>query len=356
MAATEEPVRKPARSAAELPAPDPPVEVVVVGASAGGVEALRALVGALPPRFPAAVLVVLHVAQAGTSVLPDILQRAAALPVTTAVDDEPLLRGHVYVAPPAHHLLVDGGSARLTRGPRENGHRPAIDPLFRSAGEAFGPRAAGVILSGMLDDGTAGLHELKERGGIAIVQDPDTAMYAGMPRSAAAHVAVDALLPLSEIAPALVRIAGTSDDDPGGDPVPDEPPSVPAGSAGGRSTRFTCPDCGGVLLEYGEGPLERFQCSVGHAYSLESLVDGQAGQVEHALWAAVRVLEDRVVLLRRMVGHGRESGRERAGLRFEERARELAEQAEAIRGAIERAPESRLAADDAGALDVVDRT
>lgn len=352
MAATEEPVREPARSAADLPTPDPPVEVVVVGASAGGVEALRTLIGALPPRFPAAVLVVLHVAQAGTSVLADILRRAAVLPVENARDGEPLLRGHVYVAPPGRHLLVDGGNAQLTQGPRENGHRPAIDPLFRSAGEAFGPRAAGVILSGMLDDGTAGLYELKAAGGLAIVQDPDTAMYAGMPRSAAEHVSVDALLPLPEIAPALVRVAGEPHRDQGGDPVPDEPSSIPTRPANGQSTRFTCPDCGGVLFEHEEGTVERFQCSVGHAYSLESLVDGQARQVEHALWAAVRILEDRVVLLRRMVRYSEESGREGAGGLFEQRAQELMRQAELIRAALEQSAEAAL---EVGA-DAVDRT
>lgn len=352
MAATEDPVREPARSAADLPVPDLPVEVVAVGASAGGVEALRALVGALPPRFPAAVLVVLHVAQAGTSVLADILRRASAVPVENARDGEPLLRGHVYVAPPGRHLLVEGGNARLTQGPRENGHRPAIDPLFRSAGEAFGPRAAGVVLSGMLDDGTAGLHELKARGGIAIVQDPDTAMYPGMPRSAAAHVAVDALLPLPEIAPALARLAGEPRRDQGGDPVPDEPSSNAPRLADGQSTRFTCPDCGGVLFEYDEGTVERFQCSVGHAYSLESLVDGQARQVEHALWAAVRILEDRVVLLRRMVRYCEASGCEGAGGLFEQRAQELVRQTETIRGALEGGAGAGLVV----GADVVDRT
>ncbi|HEX4804509.1 MAG TPA: chemotaxis protein CheB [Conexibacter sp.] len=227
MAAAEEPVREPARCAADLPVPDPPVELVAVGASAGGVEALRAVVAALPPGFPAAVLVVLHVAQEGTSVLADILARAGALPAGNARDGEPLLRGRVYVAPPACHVLVDGSVVRLWHGPRENGHRPAIDPLLRSAAAAFGPRAAGVILSGTLDDGTAGLYELKRLGGVAIVQDPETALYAGMPRSAAEHVAVDALLELSEIAPALVRIAGAPEDVRGGDLVLDGPPSPP---------------------------------------------------------------------------------------------------------------------------------
>jgi two-component system, chemotaxis family, protein-glutamate methylesterase/glutaminase len=341
--ATEQPLREPARSAAQLAVPDPPIEVVVVGASAGGVEALCTLIGALPTGFPAAVLVVLHVPQAGTSVLPDILRRAGTLPVATALHGEPLLRGRVYVAPPGCHLLVDGGSARLSRGPRENGHRPAIDSLFRSAAEAFGGRVAGVILSGMLDDGTAGLYEIKRRGGTAIVQDPETALYAGMPRSAAEHVPLDALLPLSDVAPALVRVAGSATNDQGGDPVPDDPSSPPARPVDGQSTRFTCPDCGGVLFEYADGPLDRFACSVGHAYSLQSLVDGQMQQLEGALWAAVRIVEDRAVLLRRMVGSSRDAGRTRASHRFEERAQELMAQAELIRTALERGAEPALA-------------
>lgn len=353
MAATEEPVREPARCAADLPIPEPPVELVVAGASAGGVEALRALVAALPAGFPASVLVVLHVMEQGTSVLADILARAGVLPVANALDGEPLQRGRVYVAPPNCHLLVDGPVMRLSHGPRENGHRPAIDPLFRSAAEAFGPRAAGVILSGTLDDGTAGLYELKRMGGIAIVQDPETALYAGMPRSAAAHVAVDALLELSEIAPALVRMAGgpAAHADLGGEPVPADPPAQTLAEHEGRSTRFTCPDCGGVLFEYDDGPLARFSCSVGHAYSLESLVDGQRRQVEAALWAAVRIVEDRAVLLRRMVGESRDNSRSRASEGFERRAQELTRQAELIRGVLERGVEEAGAEPEEGAVD-----
>jgi two-component system chemotaxis response regulator CheB len=346
MTAIEEPTREPVpvRAVADIVAPDPLVEIVVVGASAGGVEALRALVGALPPDFPAAVLVVLHISQSGTSVLPEILRRAGVLPAATALDGEPLLRGRVYVAPPGCHLMVDRGVARLSHGPRENGHRPAIDPLFRSAATAFGARAAGVVLSGMLDDGTAGLHAIKEHGGIAIVQNPDTAMYPGMPRSAAAHVAVDALLPLPEIAAALVRVTGEGHHDPGGDPMPVDPSLAPERlSADGRSTRFTCPDCGGVLFQYDEGPVDRYKCSVGHAYSPESLVDGQEQQVEYALWAAVRILEDRVVLLHRMAQHSRDAGRERAGEQFGARASELIAHAELIRATIERGGEAAVA-------------
>lgn len=353
MAAIEDPVRKPAHSAADMPPRDEPIEVVVVGASAGGVEALSAFAAALPHDFGAAVLVVLHIAQAGTSVLPEILQRAGPLPVATALDGEPLLRGHVYVGPPGCHLLVSGGAAHLAHGPRENGHRPAVDPLFRSVANEYGARAAGVVLSGMLDDGTAGLHRIKQQGGLAIVQDPDTAMYPGMPASAAARVAVDAVLPLDEIVPALVRVTDRAPRDPGGDPVPADPPQASARTADGRSTRFTCPDCGGVLFEYDDGPVDRFACSVGHAYSLESLVDGQSRQVEHALWAAVRILEDRVLLLRRMVDYSHESNRKHAGGHFEQRASDLAEQAQVIRNALQPGAEELLAA---AAEDVVDRT
>jgi len=196
-----------ARTAHELALPDRPIDVVALGASAGGVEALQAVVGGLPASFPAAVLIVLHVAQAGTSVLADILDRAGPLPVANALDGEHLRRGRAYVAPPNHHMVLSRDTIELNNGPRENGHRPAIDPLLRSAAEAFGARAAGVILSGTLDDGTAGLRTLALRGGTTLAQDPETALHPGMPRSAAQHAPVAAILPLAQIAPALVRLA-----------------------------------------------------------------------------------------------------------------------------------------------------
>jgi two-component system, chemotaxis family, protein-glutamate methylesterase/glutaminase len=347
MATVEKPVQEPARSVAQLAARDSPVELVAVGASAGGVEALQALVATLPRDFPAALLVVLHVAEAGTSVLPDILDRAGPLPAATALDREPLQAGRVYVAPPGRHLLVADGTLRLSRGPRENGHRPAIDALFRGVADAYGARGAGVVLSGTLDDGTAGLRRIAERGGATLVQDPDTALYPGMPRSAVAHVAVDAILPLPEIGPALRLLAGRlagEDREALTAPHPPVPPPSPSPPVNGQPSRFTCPDCGGVLLEYRDGSVERHVCSVGHAYSLESLVDGQAHQLEAALWAAVRGLEDRAVLLRRMERHSRDTGRHRAELRFEERAREATEQAAHIRAMLEDAGEAPVVA------------
>jgi len=327
----------PARRWQDLGTPVEPIEVVVVGASAGGVETLRTLAAALPPDLGAAVLVVLHVSQAGTSVLSEIFDRAGPLPAVNAMQGEPIHRGRIYVAPPNHHLAIEDGLLALSHGPRENGHRPAIDALFRSAAAAYGARAAGVVLSGMLDDGTSGLRHLQDAGGTTLVQDPDDALYPGMPRSAMTHVAVDAVLPLSEIGPALVHLAGRVTSNPhADDPMPQHPASPASPPPEGHSSRFVCPDCGGVLFEYRDGVVERFKCSVGHAYSLESLFDGQAHLLESALWAAVRSLEDRALLLRRMGRHNRELGYRGASGTFEQQAREAADRAALIRTALER--------------------
>src|SRR5829696_627320 len=201
----------PARTLIDLAPRAGSIELVAIGASAGGVEALTSTVAQLPSGFPAAVLVVLHVSESGSSVLPAILDRARPLPASVARDGEPIAPGQVYVAPPAHHLTIDATSLCLTRGPRENGHRPAVDPLFRSVGAAYGPHAAGVVLSGARDDGSAGLRELKLAGGVAIVQDPQEALYAGMPRNAMNHVDVDAVLPVRQIGFALARLADSND-------------------------------------------------------------------------------------------------------------------------------------------------
>jgi len=179
--------------------------VIVVGASAGGVEALARFVRTLPFATRQAVCVVLHVSPAGTSAMPDILGRAACLPVHSPADGDPLLGGHIYVAPPDHHLEVERGRVRLTQTPRENGHRPAIDATMRSAALAYAGAVAGFVLSGTRDDGTAGLQAIKEHGGTAVVQDPDEALYPGMPRNAIDHLDVDAVLPLADMAQWLAQ-------------------------------------------------------------------------------------------------------------------------------------------------------
>jgi two-component system, chemotaxis family, protein-glutamate methylesterase/glutaminase len=203
------------------------LRVIVVGASAGGVQALSRLAAGLPPDLPAAVAVVLHVPPSGHSVLHQILQRAGPLPCDAAQDGEALRAGHIYVGPPDRHLVLDDREVRLTRGPKENGHRPAIDPLFASAARTHGPRAIGVILSGTLDDGTAGLAAIKLAGGTTVVQDPEDALYPGMPSSAIERVAVDHVVALDELASLLSELVGDVGPEPeplgGAEPLVIEP-------------------------------------------------------------------------------------------------------------------------------------
>jgi two-component system chemotaxis response regulator CheB len=310
--------------------------IVVVGASAGGVEALLRLVTGLSPRTTAAIAVVLHVSPAGTSVLPSILARRSPLPVVAPRLKEPLEPGVVYVAPPDHHLIVRRGALELSLGPRENGHRPSIDTTMRSAAEAYGPLAAGIVLSGSRDDGTAGLLEIQQAGGATAVQDPEEALYDSMPRSALQHVTVDAILSIDEIGAwiaALDHLAPVGDR-PLRDLIPNDDrftwPAI------GSAARLACPDCGGVLFERSDGTLQKFRCSIGHAFSIESLLSEDAADVEQALWSTVRSLEDRAALVRGLSERSAGTGRPRAAGSFIEQALELEEQAKVIRGALER--------------------
>ncbi|MDF1504415.1 chemotaxis protein CheB [Roseisolibacter sp. H3M3-2] len=282
-------------------------DVVVVGASAGGVEVLRTMVAGLPAGFPAAVLIVLHLAPGSPSVLAAILQRRCALPVAFARDGEPLAPGRVWIAPPDRHLVVEPDRLRLTRAPRENHSRPAIDPLFRSAALAYGPRVVAVVLSGRLDDGTAGAWAVKDRGGVLVVQDPADALHADMPRNAMAHTAPDHVVHDDELAPLLVRLAGTPADAAPGPPAPTletevriamEEQALGAGVLTlGPPSPYTCPDCHGVLMRADDG-VPRFRCHTGHAYSFDSLLASTSESAEAALWGAVRAVEETALLLR----------------------------------------------------------
>jgi len=292
-------------------------DLILLGASAGGVEAVSAAVAGLPADLNAAVCVVIHLRPDASSRLPQILARAAALPVVAARNGMPLQPGVVHVCVPDLHMLIDSGEddrgrVRLVRGPRENRTRPAVDPLFRSAALAFGPRVVGVVLSGALDDGTAGLWAVKDRGGIAVVQDPDDAAVRSMPSSAIAEVTVDHVASAHELGPLLARLVR--------EPVPAQEPrgrqatdelarevgisaideeSHSRSERYGQPSRFTCPDCGGVLWELGgEGPL-RFRCEVGHAHSAATLAETQTEAAEAAMWSALRALEDKAELARR---------------------------------------------------------
>jgi two-component system, chemotaxis family, protein-glutamate methylesterase/glutaminase len=314
-------------------------DIIVIGASAGGVHALSETIAGLPADLPAAVFAVLHLSPFGRSALPAILGRACALPAEHPADGEPIRRGRIYVAPPDRHLALEPDRIRLSMGPTENGHRPAIDVLFRTAAESFGRRVIGVVLTGNLDDGTAGLALVKDRHGIAVVQDPEEAEYPSMPASALRNVAVDYALPIAEIGPLLDRLTRA--------PFPDEPESSLAAESaedrgrepadehekeGGRPSGFTCPECGGALFQSfsGKGSIH-FRCRTGHAYSPESLVAKQATGLEAALWAAIRALEERAALSRRIEKRMHDVGRAVSMERFSDRAQRAERHAEILR-------------------------
>jgi len=287
--------------------------IIVIGASYGGVEAMKELVGGLPERFPATIILALHLNPSAPSAMPQILTKAGPLPASFPADFEPLKSGHIYVAPPDHHLLLEQGHVRLTRGPKENRFRPSVDTLFRSAAYAYGPRVVGVVLTGMLDDGVAGLWALKDRGGATIVQDPKEAPAPSMPQSAMRYVEVDYRLPLSGIASLLKELAHTPAEE-GAYPVSErmkievqiakEHTAIDKGIQDlFEASNYTCPECQGVLLQLKEGGILRFRCHTGHAYSAGTLLEEGRKGAEDSLWGAVRSLEERILLLRQLAEH-----------------------------------------------------
>jgi two-component system chemotaxis response regulator CheB len=321
--------------------PMPGHDIVVIGASAGGVEALKQLIKELPEDLPISLFIVLHVPASGTSVLPRILSKHTSFDTAHAQDRAKIEHGRIYIAPPDSHLLVKRGFVRITRGPKENGFRPAIDPLFRTAARYYGSRVVGVILSGTLDDGTAGVVAIKKQGGIAIAQDPDEALYSGMPLSAIENADIDYVSTVSEIASILARLANETVEE-GDETVSDdmeiesdiselEFTSLHAEKRPGTPSRFTCPECSGVLWEINDEDFMRFRCRVGHAYSSETLLAEQSDAVEAAMWAALRALEENVSLMLRLSRRMRDRGHESTAVRYEEQARDADRRAEVLR-------------------------
>ena len=311
-------------------------DIIVIGASAGGVQALSTLVGALPPRLPAAVFIVLHIPSDSPSLLPHILSREAVIPVSHAKNGERIEHGRIYVAPPDQHLLIENSHLKLVHGPKENLHRPSIDTLFRSAARWGGPRVIGVVLTGARDDGTVGMRAIKQHGGITIVQDPVEASFPSMPTSVMHDIQVDFSVPVREIGPLLTRLTKEPAAEEGGYPVAEEV-EIEARIAGqemdageliasverlGRVSKLTCPECHGALWEINDTDLLRFRCHVGHAFSAESLSDGQSERLEVALWSAVRALEEQMILAKRIVERARKANHMRAVSMFERRAEE----------------------------------
>lgn len=272
-------------------------DVIAIGASAGGVEVLLEMVAELPSDLPASVFVVVHTRAGHESALPELLSRRGPLPARHPLHDEEIVPGHIYVAPPDNHLVVRQGAMEVVRGPKENGHRPAADVLFRTASSAYGPRVIGVVLSGYGDCGTAGMMSIKVRGGVGIVQAPETAYAADMPRNVLARVGVDHVIPPIELAHLLARLAWAPPDP--ANPADDFVKQL-EGTEPGTRTELVCPICNGVLTEAQPGVLQHFRCHVGHAFSLESLIREQSEELERALWAAVRALEESAALSRRL--------------------------------------------------------
>jgi two-component system, chemotaxis family, protein-glutamate methylesterase/glutaminase len=320
-------------------------DTIVIGASAGGVQALSTLIASLRADLPAAVFIVLHIPPTSPGLLPEILARESLLPVAHARNGERIAPGRVYVAPPDQHLLIEGSRIKLVHGPRENLHRPSIDTLFRSAARWAGPRVIGVILTGARDDGTAGMRAIKQRNGITIVQDPIEATFPSMPTSVMRDITVDYSAPVREIGPLLNKLSRQDVAEEGGYPVSEEVEIenrisgqelnsnelIASVEKIGTVSKLTCPDCQGALWEIHDDEILRFRCHVGHAYSADSLSEGQSQRIEAALWSAVRALEEQIILARRIVERARKADHPRAASVFERRAEEAEKNSDIIR-------------------------
>jgi two-component system chemotaxis response regulator CheB len=301
--------------------------MVVLGASAGGVEALQRVVRHLPPSFAAPVVVVVHVPPTAFSRLPDILVRAGPLPARHVVDGQHLEPGMIHVAPPDRHVITNDGRLTLVDGPRENGVRPAIDPLFRSAARHYADGLIAAVLSGTLDDGTAGLAAVHANGGITVAQEPSDAICPGMPLNAIENTTVDYVVPADDMGDLFVTLLG-------------QPPNATRRrpqqqrSTGSKATDLVCPECGGVLRQFDENGVIRFHCRVGHNYSQEALYSAHDARLEAAMWSAIRALEEAASMANRLSIAARERGANQTARRFDDRERDAAERADIIRSAI----------------------
>ena len=322
-------------------------DIIVIGTSAGGLKALGAIVSALPADIAAVLFIVQHLAADKPSVLPKILADISSLPASHPADGEAIQKGHIYVAPPDYHLLVNQGLMRVVRGPQENRFRPAIDALFRSAARAYGSRVVGVVLTGYLDDGTVGLQAVKKLGGVAIVQDPNEAEYPSMVKSALRYVKVDHCLPLAKIPEMLVQLSSQ--------PAVEEKPTVTEEieveskiaeqgmntqeflenvEAIGTRTTYTCPECNGSIWQIGKEEPLRFRCHIGHSFTANVFLSEQTQNIENALWSAVRAMEEKVTFSRQMSERMRNYNLQTAATKYEDHAKSLDAEVTIVRGII----------------------
>jgi two-component system, chemotaxis family, protein-glutamate methylesterase/glutaminase len=312
-------------------------DIIVIGSSAGGIDALKRLCAQLPASLPAAVFIAQHLSPTTRSILPQILARMGPLPALSPEDGAPIEHGKIYVAAPDRHMLIRHGRILMRRGPHENRTRPSANALFRSAAIAYGGRVIGIVLTGLLDDGTEGLISIKAAGGTSIAQDPDDAEWSSMPKSALLRDHVDHCVPLTELGPLLERLVNA--DAPLSIPLPEElaaedriaaqdfavASTEPRVATPGEASAFSCPDCGGVLNQIEMADEMRFRCQVGHAFTPLGLADAQNDGIERALGVAVRTHKERIRLFEQMGHRARMRGLTHALKRWEDASFEAAE-------------------------------
>ena len=324
-----------------------PSRIVTVGASAGGVESLTAIAASLPADLNAAVFVVLHIPPNLVSSLPEILSRQGPLPAVHPKDGDQLKAGIIYVAPPDHHLLVEGSRILVKRGPKENRNRPSVDALFRSAAYSHGSRVIGIVLSGALDDGTSGLWSIKRLGGVSIVQDPSESSFDSMPSNALDQVKIDYCVSVHEMGTLLSRLTREAiRKDPHTAEQDRSKMKVEVGVAIdgdafrkgvmeiGQLTPFTCPECQGVLVKLKEGKLVRYRCHTGHAYSASALLSGVMGMIDESYWAVMRSLEEAAMLLDQIGNNLIDEGQTKAARLFLDRSKAAFDQSRRLREAV----------------------
>ena len=319
--------------------------IIVIGASAGGFEALKKMVAALPPQLDASIFIVWHMSPDIRGILPDVLNKVNTIVAANAFDREPIVTNRIYVAPPDHHLLIEEGLVRVTRGPKENRFRPAVDPLFRSAAYAYGNQVIGVILSGALDDGTAGLWRIKFNGGITVVQHPADAEVPSMPENALREVQVDHAVPVAGLADLLVKL---SSEEISVNPkiMKDEKTKIEIDIAAegngliqgsldiGELTPYTCPECHGVLSRITDGTLTRYRCHTGHAYSADTLMAALTEKIEDSLYSAIRGMDESVLLLNHIGDHYAGDNQPKLASVYFVKARETMERSALVRKAV----------------------
>jgi two-component system chemotaxis response regulator CheB len=317
--------------------------IIVIGASIGGFEALKRMVSNLPADLPATIFIVWHMSAEVKGILPEVLTKIGTVQASTAVDNEPIKSNHIYVAPPDHHMIIEEDRIRITRGPKENRFRPAIDPLFRAAAYTYKTRVIGMILSGALDDGTAGLWKVKSYGGIAMVQDPKDAENPSMPRNALKAVKVDFCLPIDGLTSQLVKLCVQNAPNYKSEIMEDERDEAEIAIAAeknalkhfsdsfGKCSPYSCPECHGVMSEIMEDHIIRYRCHTGHAYSANTLLKSLTEKTEDNLYNVIRGMDETVFLLNHTGDHYAEANEPSVAAAYFNQAKKTFEQSNILR-------------------------